>query len=184
MMPAPLRRLLLVAIAGGIASILYLRLHAVRVYSMPAQRSTAVRPVSVVLQIHENPMDDAWAPVIGGILPAEKGSAWAWTNAQPHLRFRIEETDRWMFQIKFATVGQVIRTAGPQTIEIAINGAPVKTVTADEAREFELSFPVDAAVIKPGSMNDVELRIKPVYTAPDGVPLGVLLHSAGFLENR
>ena len=183
-MAAILRRVLLVAIAVAIVPILYLRLHAVRAYSMPAQRSTELRPVSLVLQIHENPMDEAWAPVAGGILPAEKGSQWAWTNAQPHLRFRIEETDHWMFQTKFATVGQVIRTVGQQTIEIAINGDVVKTITAAEAREFEISFPVDPAVLKPGSMNDVELRIKPVFTAGDGVPLGVLLHSAGFVEHR
>jgi hypothetical protein len=178
------RKLLLMAIAFAVVWFLYLRLHAVRAYSLPAQRSTSLRPVSLVLQIHENPMDEAWAPVVGGILPAEKGSEWAWTNAQPHLRFRIEETDRWTFQIKFATVGQVIRGVGPQTIEIGINGARVQTVKADEGREFEISFPVDPTVLKRGSMNDVELHIKPVYTAADGVELGVLLHSAGFVENR
>jgi hypothetical protein len=165
-------------------AILYLRLHAVRVSILPAQWTAALPPVSLVLQIHENPMDEAWAPIVADILPADKGAHWAWTNARPHLRFRIEESDRWTFRLRFAAVGQVLQSVGPQTIEIAINGAASKTVVAAEEREYQVSFPVDPAVLRPGGMNDVELRVAPVYIAPDGVRLGVLLHSVGFVENR
>src|SRR5690242_14582052 len=103
------------------AAMLYLRLHAVHVYALPAQRSTELPPVSLVLSIHENPMDEAWAPVVDGILPAEKGSQWTWTNARPRLCFRIEESDRWLFHLRFAAAGAVLKSVGPQTIEIAIN---------------------------------------------------------------
>src|SRR5262249_54130864 len=140
-------------------------------------------PLSLILTIHDNPMEEAWAPILGGILPAEKGSQWTWTNARPRLQFRLEESDRWLFCLRSAAVAQVIRGVGPQSVVIAINGAPVKTVPAAEAREYVVRFPVNPALLKPG-MNDVELRVAPVYIATDGVPLGVLLHSVGFLEDR
>jgi len=177
-------RVILVTVAFSAAAAgLYLRLHAVRSYSLPPQRAGQMAPLSLVLTVHENPMEEAWAPILGGILPAEKDSQWTWTNARPRLQFRLEESDRWLFCLRFAAVGQVIRAVGPQTVEIAINGTSIKTIPAAEAREYDLRFPVDPKLLKAG-MNDVELRIAPVYTATDGVPLGVLLHSVGFVEDR
>jgi hypothetical protein len=93
--------------------------------------------------MHESPMDEAWAPVLGGILPADKGAEWAWTNARPRLQFRMEESSRWLFCLHFAAVGPVLKVVGPQTIEIAINGAAVKTVSAAEPREYDVRFPID-----------------------------------------
>ena len=174
-------RIALLLLACAIPSILYIRLHGPHAYTVPQQRRGDPPPVSLVLTMHENPMDEGWARILGDILPAERNAHWTWTNARPHLQFRIEESERWIFQVHFATVGQVLKAIGPQTIEIAVNGVTAKAVTASEAREYEVEIPVD---LRPGAMNDVELRIAPVYTASDGVPLGVLLHSVGFVESR
>jgi hypothetical protein len=178
-----LRAILVAAGLCAIVATLYLRLHAVHAYSLPAQRGTALPPASLILTIHEDPMEEEWAPILGGILPAEKGSEWSWTNAQARLRFRLEEADRWLFCLHFAAVGQVLKAVGPQRIEVLINGVSVKAIPAADAREYDVRFPVDPAVLKSG-MNDVELRIAPAYIANDGVALGALLHSVGFLEQR
>ena len=179
-----LRGILVAAGVCAIAAVFYLRLHAVPAYALPAERGTRMPPVSLILTIHQNPMDEAWAPIDGGILPAEQGAQWAWTTARPRLRFRIEESDRWLFCLHFAAAGQVLRAVGPQTIKIAINGVAFGVVNATEAREYDVRLPIDSRTLRPGEMNDVELNIVPVYIAADGVPLGVLLHSVGFLENR
>jgi hypothetical protein len=178
------RGLLFLAAVCALAAALYARLHAVHVYSLPAQRKLETQPVDLMLNIHENPIDDAWISIVSDILPAEKNGQWTWTNGRPHLRYRIEETDRWLFSMHFAAAGQVLKVVGPQTIEIAINGTTVKTVTAAEAHEYDVRFPIDPALLKRGAMNDVEVRISPAYVAEDGVSLGVLLHSIGFVENR
>src|SRR5438045_522412 len=125
-MSGTLRAFVLVVASSALASLLYLRLHAVHAYTVPPQHGDELGPVSLILTIHENPVDDEWAPIVSDILPAEKGSPRTWTTARPHLRFRIEETDRWMFCLHFATPGQVLKRVGPQTIEIAINGVVVK----------------------------------------------------------
>jgi hypothetical protein len=167
----------------GIAAMLYTPRHRPPSYPPPTQKGADTRPVSLVLPIHESPMDEQWAVIAGGILPADKASQWAWTTGRPHLRFLIDESERWVFYLRFAAAGAVLRAVGPQTIQIAINGTSVKTVAAAEPREYELRVPVDPALLKPGSMNDVELRVAPVYIAGDGVTLGILLHSVGFLED-
>jgi hypothetical protein len=178
------RGIFVAAAVCAIAAALYHRQHAVHAYSPPVPRDTRLRPISLILSIHENPMDEAWAPILGGILPADKGAQWSWTNAQPRVRFRLEETDRWLFCLHFAAAGQVLQAVGPQTVRIALNGTPLGAVNANEAREYDVRLPVDARSLKLGGMNDVELSISPVFVADDGVALGVLLHSVGFVENR
>lgn len=152
-------------------------------YPPPPPIAIDTTPVSLLLKIHEVPRDEPWAAVAGGVLPADKGAEWTWTNQRPHLRFMIDESRRWVFYLRFAVAGAVLRAVGTQTVQVAINDVVVKSVTAAEPREYEVRFGVHPAVLKPG-MNDVELRVAPVFIAGDGVRLGVLLHSAGFMEER
>lgn len=153
-------------------------------YPPPPPMTMDTTPVSLLLKIREVPMDEEWAAIVGGVLPADKGSDWTWTNQRPHFRFMVDELRRWVFYLRFAAAGAVLRAVGTQTVQVVINDVVVKSVTAAEPREYEVRFAVDPAVLKSDGMNNVELRIAPVFIADDGVQLGVLLHSAGFIEGE
>ena len=170
-------------LALSLAAIWYTPRHHVPAYA-PLPKSSDTAPVSVVLSMHEGSVSKPWAIVDRDVLAAETGSRWTWTGAQPHFRFLIEDAQRWEFELRFATAGQVIRTVGAQSIEVRINGVPVHRIAASEIREYRVRVPVDPARFRMGAMNDVELNIEPTYLSADGVRLGVLLQSIGFVEGR
>src|SRR6266542_766146 len=151
-------------------------------YPPPPQKTANFPPVSLILSVHDSPIAEPWASVADVLDPA-KGSPWTWTGAHPRFRFLLDESRRWMFHARLFTAGKVLRAVGPQTIRIRINGIPARAIQASEAREYELRFPADPLLIKLGMLNDVEMDIAPAYVAEDGVKLGVLLHSIGFIED-
>jgi hypothetical protein len=153
-------------------------------YRIPSQKVDPVkaRPISVLFSPRSQRMDELWATVVSDVLPGEEQSEWCWTNQHPRLRFLLDESGGWTFYIRFAAVEKVLTTIGPQTIQIAVNGTSINRTIAKHGDAYELHIKIDPRLIKPGTLNNVQIDINPVYVATDGVRLGVLLHSVGFIK--
>ena len=115
--------------------------------------------------------------IAGGI---NQGSLrWAFRN--PELRFWLEETGAQVFVLDFLIHSVTLRSTGPVTIEVSINGQALGRIRCEHDGEYHFERPVPASWLRTDRPVLVALTPDRVWVSPEkrGV-LSFLLRRAGF----
>lgn len=158
-------------------------------YSIPPQQNPAaigaapgaVPDLTVSGEMFHAAASDAEKHIVKDIRGLE--GAWRWTLAAPELRFDLPpgELHR-KFRMEIGINDRTFRDTGPVMVVISINGREFDHVTFDHFGDHTWEKPVPVDYLKPGAENRVEMRIINPWHASDGVKLGFVVRSAGFVS--
>jgi hypothetical protein len=155
-------------------------------YPPPPQRMAVPHPVNAVLRFATNQSDVPWASILQDVLPAAPGADWRWTRAHPAFRFLLMESQGWQAVVRVTAVAKVLAATGPQHVAVTVNGTRVGNAILNRSEDFDLTFPVDPAILKSANGAVLRLDIDPCMPADSpwekGLPYCVLLHSIGFVR--
>ena len=130
-------------------------------------------------------MSDATASnnIIGDINESIECSSWRWTKRKPTMRFQLKRVKDQVFKADLSIADQTIKDTGPVTITFVVNDHELARVTYTKAGHQPFEKAVPAEWLHAVGDNIVSMEIDKMWTAPaDGVELGYILASAGFLE--
>ncbi len=112
-----------------------------------------------------------------------EGNWFRWTGENPELQFVVRPAAAHSLSAEFTINDTVFRQTGPQTVSFYVNGKLLDSTRYTSPGEKVFRKPVPAGWLEPGRITRVGMRIEPPYVAPaDGVKLGVVLVTVGFLE--
>jgi hypothetical protein len=158
-------------------------------YSIPPQHNPAAigaapgpaSDLNVSGEMFEAAASDAGKHIVKDVRGLE--GAWRWTLAAPELRFELPagELHR-KFRMDLGINDRTFRDTGPVKVVIYINGREFDHVTFDHFGDQTWEKPVPVDYLKPGAENRVEMRILNPWQAADGLKLGFVLRSAGFIS--
>ena len=152
-------------------------------YAPPIQRQplTGVEPRAFTHFVNMNDAN-AEAYFVADIRPLE-GSTWRWTGKKPTLQFYLDDTRKVRFTVDYTISNHTLKDTGPVTLTVTINGQPFHTIRHPKEGQFQIDKPVPAQLLKPQSINLVEIAVNPFWTSPaDGNILGFILVRAGFVK--
>ncbi|MDP9169191.1 MAG: hypothetical protein M3N54_01125 [Acidobacteriota bacterium] len=156
----------------------------------PPQRTHAAHsvthPVAAMLGMANGQADMPWASIVQGVEPPAPGVDWRWAHAHPAFEFNLMDYDGWKAIVRLTCVGKVLEVTGPQHVIMSVNGSVVGKITLDKAGNYDVTFPVDAAVLKSAAPIVLRLDIDPCLLSDSpsekGAAYCVLVRSAGFLR--
>jgi len=120
--------------------------------------------------------------IAGDVLPNDPGAPWRWTGRRPELRFNLPTGGDWVFFAELALAGATLEKTGPVTVSYFINGHILQIQRYAEPGEIHFERAVAPDWLHAG-VNSVAIEPDRVYIAPDdGVALGLILKSAGFVR--
>jgi hypothetical protein len=111
-----------------------------------------------------------------------EGADMRWTHAEPEFRFFLGVTGTLKLVSTFTVHSVTFKDTGPLRIAFFVNGREIAREVYDEpgSKRFEKVVPPE--LLKPKDENRVRFTILNPWKAADGAILGVVLHSAGFVE--
>jgi len=149
----------------------------------PEQRVEAPHQVKELLDMTGGRSEEAWGSVVSGIDKAfQPGADWRWASERSVFRFKLDEFTGWSLSVRLTGARAVLDKTGPQRVTFQVNGHVAGAATVDADRSYQLSFPVDAAVLKSAAPIVVTMDAGPCLIQPYGPPYCVLLHSIGFQQ--
>jgi hypothetical protein len=152
-------------------------------YTVPEQRK-ALPPGDPPLTKAFLQMSDADAPsyFVRDIREDLEGGIFRWTQQEPTLK--LVPPDGPVKVVADLGISAItLKQTGPVTITVKVNGHVLETVVYDTAGDKHIEKPVPAAGLKPRVENTVALVIDKLWVSPDdGVKLGFVLRSAGFVK--
>jgi hypothetical protein len=164
-------------------------------YPPPPQRMAVPHRVNAVLRFAANQLEAdqgadqgevPWASILQDVLPAAPGADWRWTRAHPAFRFQLMDYQGWQAVVRVTAVAKVLAATGPQHVVVTVNGTRVGRAVLNRSGGYDLTFPVDPAILKSANGAVLRLDIDPCMPADSpwekGLPYCVLLHSIGFVR--
>jgi hypothetical protein len=146
---------------------------------LPPQRTAPEFRIRKILKISAGPNPDA--VVLRDVEPLHPGLDWSWTGAHPGFRFKLPTQTIWSLQTKLTVADTVLKETGPQQVQFFVNGAVVGNATLDQPRTYNLTFPVDPALLQNLGAVNVDLSVTPCLPQPNGNAYCLLLHEIGFV---
>ena len=146
-------------------------------YPPPAQFAAAAPPDPPLLWVG---YPSRGARILGEVLvdAASKGSAW--TTQHPAFAFTLEKAEDLDLFVRFSVHSDTFLHTGPVTLTVRVNDELIDRPRFDSPGEREYSHLVTAQVLQRQNPAVVRLDVDPVWTAADGVKLGILLFAVGF----
>jgi hypothetical protein len=111
-----------------------------------------------------------------------EGADMRWTYAEPEFRFFLRSAGKLKYVSTFTVHSATFKDTGPLNIVFLVNGRELARQRYDAPGPQRFEKPVPDDWLKRGAENRVIMKIVNPWKAPDGVLLGVVLHSAGFVE--
>jgi hypothetical protein len=109
--------------------------------------------------------------------------SWRWTFDRPELRFLLSSGKKYKFEAEFSVAEETLKDTGPVTISFLINDRRLGATRYLKSGSYQFIEPVPQGWIKPDGDTTVAIIVRPLWTAPDGKHLGLILSKAGFLNN-
>ncbi len=126
---------------------------------------------------------NAGAYIVRDVADSVEAGAWRWARKRPELRFHLDTVDRMRFKADFAVAEATMKTTGPVTISVFINGHLLESVSFTEPGDRSIDMPVPPRFLRAASTNVAAMEIDKVYVAEaDGAILGFILKRAGFSQ--
>ncbi len=117
---------------------------------------------------------------LSGMAPENSGGEWRFTGAHPRFRLQLRTAANLNFYMRFFLHEESLRSRGPVSFHIALNGHEFQTYRFSQAGDMEYRRAIpDGWIRVPGTV-DIALDVNPPWRLPDGTTVGVLLHSIGF----
>ena len=137
----------------------------------------AERGGSMLLEMSDPTANSA---ILGGVAPDLSGSEWRFTGAHARFRLQLRTVGSLNFCMRFFLHEESLRSHGPLSFRIGLNGNSFQTYRFTQAGDMEYSKPIPESWIPAPGAVDIALDVDPPWRLPDGTTLGVLLHSIGF----
>ena len=151
-------------------------------YAPPVQRKPMMGPDTSRLK-HFIAMNDPDAEqhLLRDVRPLE-ANFYRWAGQRPLMRFVLSTTRHLKFTVDFTINSATFKSTGPFHIQYFVNGRELANELYSEPGEkhFEKDVPEDWLV--KGGDTVVSMELDKVYTAEDGVKLGITLIRAGFKD--
>lgn len=121
--------------------------------------------------------------VVQDVLSDQPGAAWRWTNQHPRLKVLIDgDPANSEFVVEFTVPGVVLKQTGPLQIKFLVNDHIVGSGRYPTEGKQVFHTPVTREMLSNPDQAVFGMDVDPVYVAPDGVKLGVLLEAIGFRQ--
>jgi hypothetical protein len=130
-------------------------------------------------------MGDASAAnyIVGDISEGIESGSWRWTKRKPTMRFFLKKVSNQKFRADLSIADETFKETGPVTITFTVNDHELARETYAKSGRHPFEKAVPAEWLHAVGDNIVSLEIDKLWTSPaDGVELGFILASAGFLE--
>jgi hypothetical protein len=153
-------------------------------YPPPPQIVPQPHPVMEILDMTGGRPSETWGSVVAGVQDSgDPNLDWRWATAQSLFHFKLDEFEGWRFIARITAARTVLDKTGPQHVAFKVNGQTVGAVALDASRRYDLSFPVDAALLKSATPIVVNMDAGPCVPQQYGEPFCVLLHRIGFVKD-
>lgn len=121
--------------------------------------------------------------IVGDVNEAIEGGGWRWTKRKPTLRLQLKRITNQKFEADLTIAANTFRETGPVSITFTINDHELARESYTEAGRHTFKKAVPAEWLHMAGDNIVTMEIDKLWTSPlDGVELGFILASAGFVE--
>jgi hypothetical protein len=153
-------------------------------YAPPIQRKPigSGEPSAVANFVNMGDLN-AGAYIVRDIADSAEAGTWRWTGKRPELRFHLDSIEQVRFKADFAVAEATMKSTGPVTITVFVNGNLLERIPCAEHGEKSIDKPVPREFLRANAVNIVAMEIDKVYIAgADGVALGFILTRAGFTQ--
>jgi hypothetical protein len=148
-------------------------------YPIPEQRKPILKR-SVTMIAMDDP--DAEDYIVKDIAPASKGIYWRWSYDRPELVIQLKQTANLRAAIDFSIVAETLKTTGPVTVTLFVNGNAIVSKRYKVPADYHLEAPVAAGLAAAPGAARLAVEARPIWVSPtDGQHLGIVLIRAGFL---
>ena len=121
--------------------------------------------------------------IVGDINESIEGGGWRWTKRKPTLRLQLKRVTNQKFMADLTIAGNTFKETGPVSVTFTINDHELARESYTKAGRHPFEKAVPAEWLHVVGDNIVTMEIDKLWTSPtDGVELGFILASAGFLE--
>jgi hypothetical protein len=152
-------------------------------YPPPPQRGEQPHRIMEILDMTGGRPTETWGSVVAGVQDSgDPNIDWRWAADRSVFRFRLDEFEGWRLAASITAARTVLDKTGPQRVTFEVNGKTVGAAALDVSRRYDLSFPVDAELLKGTAPVIVDMTASPCLTELRGPPFCVLLHKIGFVR--
>jgi hypothetical protein len=149
----------------------------------PPQRSEQPHRLMEILDMTGGRPAETWGSVVSGMHTSfDPHADWRWAAESVVFHFKVDEPAGWSLSARITAAQSILDKMGPQRVTFEVNGETVGTLRLDASRHYDLSFPVEAAVLKRSSPIVVRMDTGPCLAQQYGPPYCVLLHKIGFVS--
>jgi hypothetical protein len=123
---------------------------------------------------------DADAHIVRDVFGSDPGSEWRFTGLHPAFDIEVPREPHLTFYLRCSNGADMLRSRGPVTLAIALNGRPFQSPRIAVEGQFEYRWPVPDGWIQSPGLVEISIDISPPWHSPDGTTYGTFLNSVGF----
>jgi hypothetical protein len=121
------------------------------------------------------------AHILSGVAEGD-GAGWRrWTEDKFSLVFKPLPEGPWRARLRFEIHEPFLKTLGPFTVQLGVNGRPLAMKAFGDPGDVELAVDIPPGLIQPGRDVRIDVSADKAWIAPeDGARLSLRLIAAGF----
>lgn len=148
-------------------------------YPVPEQRKPILRRYITMVAMDDPEAGDY---IVKDIAPASNRVYWRWSYDRPELAIPLTKTENLRVAVDFGIVAETLKTTGPVTVTLFVNGHPAIAKQYKTPGDYHLEATVPPGSIAGPGVARLAVEARPIWVSPaDAQHLGLTLIRAGFL---